>query len=103
MAIAAGGDEERDEDGQVVAGVDEGRAGDRTGADADRGQGERYEEEHEDRGPGMGELLGVEEREEDAGDDAGANNGGAAAEGQIVGVGGETRGLGFGEEVEVLG
>ena len=71
MAVASGGDEEGEEDGEVVAGVDEGGAGDGVGADADEGEGEGDAEEEDEGGPGEGHLLAVEEGEEDAGEDGG--------------------------------
>ena len=54
VAVAAGGDEEGEEDGEVVAGVDEGGAGYGVGADADEGEDERDAEEDEEGGPGVG-------------------------------------------------
>ena len=44
VTVAAGGDEEAQEDGEVVAGVDQRRGQDGTQADADRGEDERDEE-----------------------------------------------------------
>ena len=41
VAVATGGEEEGEEDGEVVAGVDEGGAGYGAGADADEGEDER--------------------------------------------------------------
>ena len=69
MAVAAGDDEEGDEDREVVAGVDERGAGDGPGADADEGKDEGDAEEHEEGSPGVGKLLGVQESKEKAGDD----------------------------------
>ena len=54
VAVASSGDKEGEEDGEVVAGVDQGRAGYGAGADADQGEGERDEEEDEEGGPGVG-------------------------------------------------
>ena len=54
VAVASGGYEKGEEDGEVVAGVDQGRAGYGAGADADQGEGERDEEEDEEGGPGVG-------------------------------------------------
>ena len=54
VAVAAGGKEKSQEDGEVVAGVDEDGAGDRVCADADQGEDEGDAEEDEEGCPGVG-------------------------------------------------
>ena len=54
MAVASGGDEEGEEDGEIVAGVDEGGGGDGARPEADGGEDEGDAEEDEERGPGVG-------------------------------------------------
>ena len=86
MPITSGGDEEREEDGGVVAGVDKGGAGDGAGADADCREDEGDEEEDSEGGPGVTELLGVEQCEEDAGDDGSEDERGGGEVGGAVPV-----------------
>ncbi len=71
VAVAAGGDEGDEEDGGVVADVDEGGGHDGAEAEADVAEDERDAEEKDEDGPGEGGLLAVEEGEEDAGEDGG--------------------------------
>ena len=54
VAVAAGGQEEGEEDGEVVAGVDKDGAGYGLGSDADYGEDEGDAEEDEEGGPGVG-------------------------------------------------
>ncbi len=77
MAVAAGGDEGSEEDGGVVADVDEGGGHDGAEAEADVAEDERDAEEEDKNGPGEGGLLAVEGGEEDAGEDCGEDEGGA--------------------------
>ena len=64
MAEASGGEEGGDEDGEIVAGVEQGGAGDGLGDDADVGEEAGDAEEQGDGGPGVAELGGVETRRE---------------------------------------
>ena len=68
VAIAAGGDEGCEEDGEVVAGVDEGGCHDGAKADADCAEDERDAEEKEQDGPCECRLLTVQCGEENAGE-----------------------------------
>jgi len=54
VSVATGRYEEGEEDGEVVAGVDQDGAGYGLGADADYGEDERDAEENEEGGPGVG-------------------------------------------------
>ena len=76
VAVAAGGDEGGEEDGEVVAGVDERGGQDRAEAKADGAEDERDAEEEDQDRPGEGYLLTVERGEEDAGEDRGEDEGG---------------------------
>ena len=54
VAVAPGGYEEGQEDGEVVAGVNDGGAGYGVGPDADCGEDEGDAEEDEEGSPGVG-------------------------------------------------
>src|SRR5258705_1074607 len=84
VAEAAGGDEGEDEDGCVVADVDEGGGHDGAEMEADVAEDERNREKKEEDGPGEGDLLDVESGEEDAGEDGGEAE--RVAVGLVVGM-----------------
>ena len=71
VAEAAGDDEGEDEDGCVVADVDEGGGHDGAEAEADVAEDERDTEEQHQNGPSEGGLEAVNEGKEDAGKDGG--------------------------------
>jgi hypothetical protein len=77
VAEASGDDEGEDEDGGVVADVDEGRGHDGAETEAYVAEDERDREKEEEDGPGEGDLLTVEGGEEDAGEDGGEDERGA--------------------------
>src|SRR5258708_21579060 len=77
VAEAAGDDEGEDEDGGVVADVDEGGGHDGAEAEENVAENERDAEEKDEDGPGEGGLLAVEGGEEDAGEDGGEDERGA--------------------------
>ena len=82
VAVAVGGDEGYEEDGEVVAGVDQRGGEDGAEAQSDEGEGEGDAEEQNQDRPGVGDLLAVEGGEEDAGEDRRKDEGG---EGDLVG------------------
>lgn len=75
VVVAAGSDEEMEEDGEVVAGVDEGGAGYGVGSQAHDGEDNGDAEEQDENGPGESYLLAVKRGEEDAGEDRGEDDG----------------------------
>jgi hypothetical protein len=77
VAEAAGGEEGEDEDGCVVADVDERGRHDGAETEADVAEDERDTEEEDQNRPGEGDLLAVEGGEEDAGEDGGEDERGA--------------------------
>jgi len=101
VTIAVGGDEGGEEDGEVVADVDQGGREDGAEAQTHVGKDEGDAEEQDEYGPRVGHLLPVECGEENAGDDGREDEGGKS---DLVGGVPEVAGRrGAGEREPVVG